>query len=60
MVDETKVTNGDAGFHSAIEMHEIGGALENLSMEAVDDKDIITKMTEAVKSLTRNNASLTT
>ena len=29
-------------------------------MEAVDNKDIITKLIEAVEALTRNNSSLTT
>ena len=59
-MEETKVTNMDDGFHSANAMQEIGGALEHLAMEAVAEKDIVTKLTEAVKTLTRNNASLTT
>ena len=45
LVDETKVTNRDTGFHSANTMQEIGGALENLAMAAVADKDIVTNMT---------------
>ena len=60
LVEETKVTRGDAGFQSTDAMQEIGGALEHLAMEAVAEKDIVTKLTEAVKTLTRNNASLTT
>ena len=57
LVEETKVTNGDAGFHSANATKEIGGAL---AMAAVPDKDIVTNLTEAVDTLTRKNAYLTT
>ena len=60
LVKETKVTSGDAGFHSANEMQEIGGALEHLSIAAVSNKYIVTKLTEAVEALTRKNAPLTT
>ena len=45
LVKETKVTSGNAGFHYANEILEIGGALEHLYTAAVADKDIITNMT---------------
>ena len=60
LVEETKVTSGDAGFHSENAMQEIGGALDHLTLEADTNKDIVIKLTEAIEALTRNNASLTT
>ena len=60
LVDETKVTNGNAGFHSANMMQDIGGALEHLYMAAVADKEIFTKLTEAVDTLTRKKSPFTT
>ena len=60
LVEETKVTNGDASFQSASPMQDIRGALEHLTMAVVADKDIVTKMKEAVETLTRNDASLRT
>ena len=41
-------------------MQYIGEAINHIAMTAVADKDIVTKLTEAVEVLTRNNASLTT
>ena len=41
-------------------MQEIGGALEHLDLAAEAEKDIITQITEAVETLTRNSMSLTT
>ena len=58
-MEKTKVTNRDAGFHSANVMQEIRGLLEHLSMAEVANKNIVTKLTEAVETLTRNNTSLT-
>ena len=60
LVEETKVTRGDAGFQSTDAMQEIGGALDHLYMVEVKKKDILTKLGEAVEALTRNNAYLTT
>ena len=60
LVEETKVTNGDVGFHSANAMQYIGRALEHLTMALVADKDIVTKLIEAVEAITGNNASLMT
>ena len=40
-------------------MQDIGGVLEHLSMTAGSDKDIVTKLTETMEQLTKNNASLT-
>ena len=60
LVEETKVTNRDSGFHSANAIQRIGGALEHLAMVAVDDKDIATNLKEEVDTLTRNNTYLTT
>ena len=40
-------------------MQEIGGAIENLTLAAVTDKYVVTRLTEAVRLLTRNNTSLT-
>ena len=60
LVEETKVTSGDAVLKSANAIQEIGGAIKHLSMAAVDDKEIFTKLTEAVKELTRKNLYLTT
>ena len=57
LVEETKVTNGDSGFHSENTMQEIGGALEHPAMAEVANNDIVTKFTEAVEPLTRNNTS---
>ena len=39
-------------------MQDTGGALEHLALAAEADKDIFTKLTEVVKALKRNNASL--
>ena len=39
-------------------MQEIGGALEHLVLAAEDNKDVVTKLTEAHEALTRKNASL--
>ena len=52
LVEETKVTSRDFGFHSSDVMHEIVGVLKHLAMTSVADKDILMKLTEAVKSLT--------
>ena len=38
LVEETKVTTGKTGFHSANVMQEIGGALEHLAMSAETNK----------------------
>ena len=59
LAEKTKVTNRDAGFHSADEIQEIRGLLEHLAMAEVANKNIVTKLTEAVNTLTRNNTSLT-
>ena len=40
-------------------MQEIGGALENLTLAAVTDKYVVTRLTEVVRLLTRNNTPLT-
>ena len=42
LVEETKVASGYAGFHSANEIQEIGGALDHLDMATVDNKDVLT------------------
>ena len=60
LVKETTFTSRDARFHSANSMQYIGEAINHIAMTAVADKDIVTKLTEAVEVLTRNNASLTT
>ena len=59
LVEDTKVATGDAVFHSANVIQEIKGALEHLALAAGSDKDIVTKLTEAVDQLTKNNAALT-
>ena len=41
-------------------MQDIGGALDNLALEVDFNKDVVTKLTEAVEALTRNNSSHTT
>ena len=48
-MEDTKVTHRDSGFHSANAMQEIGGALEHLSMVVGTNKEIVTKLTEAVE-----------
>ena len=61
LLEETKVTTGDASFHSDNAMQDIrGGALEHLAMAAGDEKDIVTKLTDVMEQLTKNNAPLTT
>ena len=60
MLEETKVTNGGAGFHSANSMQEIGGELEHLAMAANSYKDVFTKLAEAVETIKINKLSLTT
>ena len=40
-------------------MQDIGGALDHLDMAEVADREIITKLTEAVKSFTQNHVPLT-
>ena len=55
-VEEIKVTTGDAGFHSDNAMQEIRGALEHLAMVAGDNKEIVTKLPEAVEQLSKNNS----
>ena len=60
LVEETKVTSRDFGFHSSKVMQDILGVTKHLVMAAVADKDILMKLTEAVKSLTLNNVSLIT
>ena len=60
LVEETKVTIRNSGFHSENVVQEIGGTLEHLILEAEVDKDIFMKLTEAVKALTCNNEPLTT
>ena len=59
-MEETKVANGDAGFHSVNSMQDIGGSLDPIAMAFGADKDIVTKLTEAVEQLKKHNASLTT
>ena len=59
LVEETKVTTGESFFHSSNVMHKIGGALEHLAMASGDDKDIFSKLNEAVDQLTNTNESLT-
>ena len=59
-MEDTKVANGDAVFHSVNSMQDIGGSLDPIAMAFGADKDIVTKLTEAVETLTINNASLTT
>ena len=44
LVEDTKVTNSDAGFHSANEMQETRGALNHLSMAELANKNIVTKL----------------
>ena len=53
LVEEIKVTNGDAGFHSANGIQEIRGALDHLAMAEVANKNIVTKLKEAVETPTR-------
>ena len=60
LVEDTKVTTGYSIFHSANAIQDIGGALEHLSVASGSDREIFTKLTEAVEKLTKNNASLTT
>ena len=48
LVEKTKVTSGDSGFHSEKSMQEIAGALDHLALAEEADNDIITKITEAV------------
>ena len=43
-----KVTCGDAIFHSANAMQDIGGELEHLTMAEMADKDIVSRLTDAV------------
>ena len=57
-MEETKVTNGYAGFHSANAMQEIRGDLKRLTTEEGANKNIVTNLTEAVEKLTTKNASL--
>ena len=59
LVEKTKVTSKDAGFHSTNKMQDIGDALGHLAMSAMADKIIVTNTTKAVEAITRNNASLT-
>ena len=49
LVEETKVNSRVAGFHYANAMQEIGGALEHISMVVGTNKEIVTKLTEAVE-----------
>ena len=58
-MEDTKVTTGDAGFHLANAMKEIVEALEHIAMAARSDKEIFTKLTEAVEQLTKNNLEIT-
>ena len=60
LVEETKVTIRNSGFHSENVVQEIGGTLEHLILEAEVNKDIFMKLTDVFKALRRNNASLTT
>ena len=61
LVEDTKVTNGDAGFHLANTMQEIGGGdLSTSLLAAGAERDIVTKLKDAVEKLTKSNASLTT
>ena len=57
---ENKVINRDADFHSTNVMQDIVGSINHLAMAALADKDIVANLTEAVETLTINNASLTT
>ena len=59
LVEDTKVTIGDSGFHLDNKIQEIGGALEQLAMAAGAYKNIVTKLTEGVEKLKKNNKSLT-
>ena len=59
LVKETKVTSGDAWYHSANVMQEIGEALEHLAFSATADKHIVTRLTKVVENLTKNNVALT-
>ena len=60
LVEENKVINRDADFHSTNVMQEIVGSINHLAMAAVSDKDIVANLTEAVETITINNSSLTT
>ena len=40
-------------------MQDIGGAIDNLTMAEVADKDTVTRLSDAAKALMRNNVSLT-
>ena len=60
LLEETKVASGEAGFHLSNEIQDIGEALDHLAMVEMANKDIVSRLTEAVKVLTRINASLTT
>ena len=60
LVEENKVINRDADFHSTNVMQEIVGSINHLAMAEVSDKDIVANLTEAVETITINNASLTT
>ena len=53
LVKETKVTSGYSGFHSANAMQEIFRALEHLALMVAADKDMVTRITEAVEALTK-------
>ena len=53
LIEETKVTTGDAVSHSANAMQDIGGALEDLSMAEGTNQDIVAKLTEAVEQPTK-------
>ena len=59
LVEETNVNTGDASFHLANAIKEIWVAIKHLSMAADDNKDIVTKLIEAVEQLKNNNVSLT-
>ena len=41
-------------------MQDIGGSLKHIAMVVGANRDIFTKLTEAVDQLAKNNASLTT
>ena len=58
LVEENKVINRDANFHSTNVMQEIVGSINHLAMAAVANKDIVANLTEAVETLTTKNASL--
>ena len=49
LVEGTKVTSRDLGFHSSKVMQDILGGPKHLAMAEVADKDILMKLTEAVK-----------